>query len=208
MQVTLDGAPAAFGWSGAATLGDVMARAEAVCAASGRVVVGLAVDGASLDMSAREAWGDRALEPALALAIATVPLRDLLVSTLDELREHFPVMTDRLQVAAASAQTGREGQAMTALAEVMDLWMACLSVVGDAGAALGADLAAVPVGTERLSDRLARLQAAVAPLDEALRRKDLVLVGDLCAYELPPLVPQWEETVLALRALAAAPAAS
>lgn len=203
MHVTLDGSPAAFGWSGCATLGDLLARAEQACGSRGRLVVALDADGAGMDLAGRASWADRPLDGIRSLAFMTSTLGGLLVSTLDELNGHFPVLRQELEAAAEALRAGQEPRAMEALGKVVSLWEACLVVARDTSTALRVDPARVRVGEEALSDRVARLGAAIAPLDEALRRKDLVLVADLCAYEIPPLVGQWEEAVGVLRALAA-----
>jgi hypothetical protein len=202
MHVTLDGSPAAFGWSGCATLGELLARAEQACGSQGRVVTGLEADGVGLDLAARTFWTGRPLAEVQALSFTTEAVDPSLVATLDELKAHFPVLLRELEAAVEALRAGQEARAMEAMAGVAELWEACLAVAQGTVVALRVDLAQVRVGEEALSDRVARLGAAIAPLDEALRRKDLVLVADLCAYEIPPLVAQWEEAVGVLRALA------
>ncbi len=203
MRVTLDGSPAAFGWSGCATLGELLARAEQACGSQGREVTGLEADGAALDLADRAAWAGRSLEGVGALAFSTAAVDRSLLATLDELTAHFPTLRRELEAAAEALRAGQEARAMEAMAGVIELWAACLAVAQGTGAALRLDLSEVRVGQEALSDRVARLGATIAPLDEALRRRDLVLVADLCAYELPPLVAQWEEAVGVLRDLVA-----
>ena len=203
MHVTLDGSPAAFGWSGCATLGELLARAEQACGARGRVVTGLEADGAGLDLAARASWAGRPLAGLQALSFTTAEVDTSLAATLDELEAHFPALRRELETAAEALRAGQDARAMEALAGVVELWEACLAVAQGTSVALRLDLAQVRVGEEALSDRVARLGAAIAPLDEALRRKDLVLVADLCAYEIPPLVAQWEEAVGVLRDLVA-----
>ena len=196
MHLTLDGRPAAFGWSGCATLGDLARRAEEACAAGGRVLTALSADGKDLDLADRGAWSALTLADGPAeLVLRTTPLVQLLAETLDEMKVHFPALRRELQAVAEGLRGGREAEALASLGRVVSLWQACLAVASDAGAALGrsADHA----------DQLESLRAAVVPLDEALRRRDLALVADLCAYELPPVVDQWEAALEAWRALAA-----
>ena len=194
MHLTLDGRPAAFGWSGCATLGDLARRAEEACASGGRVLTALSADGQDLDLADRGAWSSRTLEGLGEMALVTTPLVQLLGETLDEMRVHFPALRQELRAVAEGLRGGREAEALASLGKVISLWQACLAVASDAGTALGrsADHA----------DQLEQLRAAIMPLDEALRRRDLVLVADLCAYELPPLVDRWEEVVTALRSAA------
>ncbi len=194
MHVTLDGRPAAFGWSGCATLGDLARRAEEVCASEGRVLTALSADAQALDLAERAAWSGRPLAGLGELALSTTPLIQLLAETLDEMKAHFPALRQELQAVAEGLRAGREAQALASLGKVVGLWEACLSVASDAGTALGR------AGDH--ADLLESLRAAILPLDEALRRRDLVLVADLCAYELPPLVDRWEELVSALRTAA------
>ena len=194
MRVTLDGRPAAFGWSGCATLGDLARRAEEACALQGQVLSSLRADGQELDLGDREPWASRPLAPGLEeVALGTMPLARLLAETLDEMKAHFPALRSELQAVAEGLRGGRETQALQSLGRVVALWQACLTVATDAGAVLGR--ATDPDGLEQL-------RAAILPLDEALRRRDLVLVADLCAYELPPLVDRWEELLGALRTAA------
>ena len=196
MHVTLDGQSAAFGWSGCATLGDLARRAEEACASRGQVLTGMHVDGKALDLSDRDAWAGLALDAGGELALSTTPLKRLLAETLDEMKAHFPILRRELEAVAEGLRGGQEAKALESLGRVVALWEACLAVASDAGSALGQ--------TPAHADLLESLRAALSPLDEALRRRDLVLVADLCAYELPPLVDRWEELVGALRAAAGA----
>lgn len=198
MRVTLDGAPAAFGWSGCATVGEVVARAGQALALQERVVSSMDLDGAPADLQDPSAWSSRPADAVGVLALGSAPLSGLILETLDELRSHFPPMRKELESAASSLRSGREAQALESLARIASLWEACLSVGRDVTAGL------VPEGDRTLEDQLERLRAAVAPLEEALRRKDYALVADLCAYELPSVVDQWEAAIASWRALAAA----
>ncbi|GEM_PF-5275509 len=196
MRVTLDGLPAAFGWSGCASLGDLARRAEEACFPQGQILTALTADGQELDLGDREPWTSRPLEGVEELALKTTRLARLLAETLDEMKQHFPALREELRKVAEGLRGGQEAKALESLGRVVTLWEACLAVASDAGAALGR--------TADHADQLEQLRGAILPLDEALRRRDLVLVADLCAYELPPLVDRWEEVLEALRVAAGA----
>ena len=200
LRVLLDDSPADFDCSGLLTLGDLLQRTEENV--PGRVVTGISADGEELDLAERPDWAGRRLEGLEPLAFQTAALPELVPEILEELQGHFPVLRETLERASEALRSGREGEAMEALGQVVVLWQVCLQVVGDATSALGVQLESVTVGAETLARRVERLRLAATPLEEALRRGDLVLVGDLCAYEMPPLVDQWEEAVQALRTLA------
>ena len=190
MHVTLDGTPAAFGWSGCATLGALLERAEAACRPQGLAIIGLTVGGEALDLADRPSWSSRDLHADAEVAIRTLSLRLLAEETLDELRAHLPALRRDLEAAASCLRSGKEKEALEALDRVATLWQGCLEGADSAASALGARAALEPL--------LERLRMAIGPLDEALRRRDLVLVADLCAYELPPLVDQWEQALKGL----------
>ena len=196
MRVTLDGTPAAFGWSGCATLGELTLRARQTCGEGGRALVRLCADGVEVDAADPRALA-RPLAGISELALETLPLARLVAETLEELETHFPLLRETLETAAVQLREGKEVQALESVRQATTLWQVSIDVSQEAAKALGG-------GDPGLADRLERLRAAMAPLDEALKRRDFVLVADLCAYELPPLVDQWAEAVAALRRDAAA----
>lgn len=197
MQVNLDGSPAAFGWSGLATVGEVVERADKALALKERVVSALEIDGEGADLSDPASWSSRPTDGVKVLDLSSRTLAALVVDTLDELKAHFPRLRDELKTAAAALRSGREAEALSALARAVALWEACLAVGRDVTRGFA------PEGDLSLQEQLEGLRAAIAPLEEALRRRDLALVADLCAYELPPVVDRWEEALAAWRDLAA-----
>jgi len=190
MIITLDGRPLPAASPPAATLQGLIHGVRETHA-GGRLIVSVRVNG-------QELLGPE-LGQALAGPISQADRVDLVSAerqdiVADALRELAAQMS---QAAAVSTQVGellaagRGPAAIERFGDFLRFWQTCRQAIAECGQVLGRDVTPERIGGRTIDEHLRELAGRLRELRDALEARDLVLLGDLVRYELPPLCDGW-----------------
>lgn len=199
MIVTLDGRRLDGGFPPGGTLSSLVEDVRSRQLGE-RLVVSVAVNG--------HRFGEDDLESGLAQTLAADDQVDLessgccevaaaaLRQAADELAQSCRTQE---QIAAALGGSGASG-AVRQIGELVRTWSGCSKVVAQCSRLLGRNLAEQEVEGRRAGEILNELIKKLSALRDALAARDMVVLGDLMRYELPPLCQAWRGVLLSLAA--------
>ncbi len=158
-----------------------------------RLVIAISFDGRRLG---DEELTDRLRQPLpenTQLALESSTPAQLVASVLQSLATGFadaagafPDIADRLAGDDAPAAIHEVGRSL-------ETWQTCYRALAQCGSLLQRDLLEGRCGDRSMSVYIAELTDKLNELRRALEARDVVLLGDLVRYELPPLAKQWQD---------------
>jgi hypothetical protein len=155
-----------------------------------RVVVEVAVDGATLTEQQLEAAGEQAVAGELRLTSAD-PVA-LAAGTLRQLDQQLDG-ADRLQTKAADLmQADQMREAMETFAQAIPMWLSVQRAVAQIGGLLDVQLADLDVDGVSGADLADRLLNQLQQVKELLAGQDSSGLADALKYEWPELTRQWQ----------------
>jgi hypothetical protein len=190
MKVLLDGNPLDIA-SDALEKDRILAEVRRACAAQGRVMQSLAVDGVPLE---EEAF--LVLEGGTVVEIATTPLRDLIRSSLDEAMAYLPRLTKGFGSIADHLEADDKNRGLSMLTDALEGVGWIVKVLANTHALLGAG------SDQDLPLFLGQLQQKLESLAGALEGSRFFEVAFQIREELLPALEALTPRVEALRALA------
>ena len=197
MRIIVNGErrPALESESAGLDAGALLERAGAALFREGRLVTGVALDGAVVTGQDREAWAART--DVAELRLATQTPRELLAGSLRVSREWLPPLRAELSGCAGRFRMGEDAGAIESLLRVVEGLRLLFSGAGQIqrlAAGLGGTVAlGLPAGL--LDDFHAQVPRLLDEIIQAQERRDWILLADLLEYDVVERLAQWEETV-------------
>jgi hypothetical protein len=197
MRIIVNGErrPALESESAGLDAGALLERAGAALFREGRLVTGVALDGADVTGQDREAWAART--DVAELRLATQTPRELLAGSLRVSREWLPPLRAELSGCAGRFRMGEDAGAIESLLRVVEGLRLLFSGAGQIqrlAAGLGGTVAlGLPAGL--LDDFHAQVPRLLDEIIQAQERRDWILLADLLEYDVVERLAQWEETV-------------
>jgi len=197
MRIIVNGErrPALESESAGLDAGASLERAGAALFREGRLVTGVALDGADVTGQDREAWAART--DVAELRLATQTPRELLAGSLRVSREWLPPLRAELSGCAGRFRMGEDAGAIESLLRVVEGLRLLFSGAGQIqrlAAGLGGTVAlGLPAGL--LDDFHAQVPRLLDEIIQAQERRDWILLADLLEYDVVERLAQWEETV-------------
>ena len=182
----------------ASSIGEAINTAAAEAEGRGRVIVEVVVDGEPWNeeqLASAELCAGRAQE----LRLVSADLIDLVQQTLADASEILAGADELQRAAAELLQADRRAEAMDKLAEALVVWRAVQTAVFKSSQALQLDLDNVRVGESTMSQSVTRLNEQLVTLRSALEANDPVALSDALLYEMPHVVAEWREALLAIQ---------
>ncbi len=194
MAILLDGQPVD---AAGPNLGAALEHAQQQLAESGRIVVEVIVDGASLDGDAIEQRLGEALGDAEVQLVSADPAEiaaDALVGVRDQLGEARVLQAE----AADLLQRDQPADGLQKVTESINAWLNTQQAVLQSATMLGVELDTFSVDGHDLTDSVNELAAHLKELKELITSGDIIGLADALAYEWPDITDRWDALLAAL----------
>lgn len=175
-----------------ATKAEILAEIRSDCAARGQVFDSLLVDGVALN---EEAF--LSLEGGSLVEVSTIPLRDLIKSSLEEAVRYLPRLIAGLRSVADSLEASEKTQALSILSDALEGVGWIIRIIADSHALLGAR----PDEGEILAGLLGDLQERLETLAQSLEEDRPFEAALQIREEIIPALEGLEPRVVALQSL-------
>jgi hypothetical protein len=198
MHVVIDGEPRE-GYANDGTVVETVGQIVETLRQEGRAVVALKVNGEQLTPEAlTDSFGDVPVADAL-LELTTRQLHELVIESLDQLREMLPELPEACRRLAEVFQSETPEMGYEPFEELARVWEAIKVRQRTVASAMDLDLQAVEVHGLAVAEHLRELNGFLVEAAQALRDGDTILLGDLLEYELAPRAELETELVAVLR---------
>ena len=195
MHVTIGEVEVDLSSSGVSTLGDLIEAVQDAATDKNEVIVGVVLNGETLNPDTQTAQQARELEPDDRIEFAVQDAWVLLTAALEETRSGLPELKEKLEQVAASLQAGSRQEAFSLFSECLMHWRQVVHLFQVSQACLGYDPKEIEVEGRSLDTLNEELLTTLQQTKEAMEHGDLVMLSDLIEYELANQLRQ-EETLL------------
>ena len=175
-------------------LGEVLTKASESLAVDGRVLVEVKIDGEVItgeDLDKHQASQIDQSE----IHLASADRKELAVTTLTQVREQLPRAGALHEQAAEELQADNPAEALTYIAESIEVWMMTQEAVLGSAGVVGLGLDEVKVNGEPMSGFTEELIQQLHGLKDLITSKDTVALADALAYEWPAVVLRWDQLI-------------
>lgn len=200
MEIQVNGAQTSLGPLAGETLGGLFERLNTHFDAEKCAVVGMKLDGASVDLAGQEGLWESPCASHRLLEVEVVPHFDLSRRTLSDLKEIITQSPGACIEAASLFQTGSPAEGLNRLDGIFQLWAVLFQSLSDAASFHHFRLADIKIGDRNLPELLSGLSDLIRRLQEAVKSRDYVTVADLLEYEMAEIVPGWIQALDAVLA--------
>lgn len=194
MQITLDGQPVTLE---GASLGDVLAAAQAHCEAQGRIVVEVQFNGRALVGTELEQAQAAQLTDASVALLSAKP-GELAAEALRGAAQLLDEARSAQGAAALHLQQDDVAEAMTHIGRAIEIWQQTQTAVLQVCQLLNLDLEQLPLADSTAMTQINRLLDQLKELRQLLQAADTVALADALAYEWPDTVDRWQSLLGAL----------
>ncbi len=190
MAITLDQKQVDTQSSPMATLADALNWAQDHMSGSGRIIVKVVVDGQELSgqeisQGASFSIQDRSVQ------FETANQKDLSLKLLGKMHALIQFLAAQHQSIAGNLEKGQQAIAMKQLGEVLTAWQQVHMAYSGLINMLKIDLSLLAVG-ERSGESLVQdFSNQLREISNALKNKDMVLLGDILQYEMDGAIQNW-----------------
>lgn len=191
MIVTLDGQRLDGNFTSATTLAELI-QSVRTDHAPGRLLTGVAVDGRALDADSIEVFLPQALTADAQIDFDSGEPVTVAAEAMRAIAVQIGVAGAAQADIATALDDGRVASGLAQLAEFIKMWQTVKTALQECATLLGQDLFTLVVGGQPLQDHLTDLVVQLTAVRDALDARDLVYLGDLVHYELPPLCQHWQ----------------
>lgn len=161
---------------------------------SGRLVVEVQLDGATLSSDQLQERADAAVAASEVRLYSADP-RELAIDALDQVRGRLAQVRDDQQAAADLLQQDKGVEAIQKVGACIAGWLQTQQAVTLAANLAGVDLNTLQVGGKPATQCMERLIEGLKSLKDALVHRDTVALADALAYEWPEQVDDWDRLV-------------
>ncbi len=154
--------------------------------------------------------GEPVLEPELTVRLAS-PIGDvqqidfesadpaaLSVSALREVAGELATARDELADIGKLLAAGKSDNAIEGFCGFLGAWRNSQQAIGQCGRLLQRDLTQEKVDERSIEEHLTELSLSLREMRDAFESRDMVLLSDLVAYEMPGLCDRWSEILVDL----------
>jgi hypothetical protein len=156
-----------------------------------RLVVSVAVDGHPLGDTELNASLQRPLAVTAQVDVESSEPAALATAALRDLAAEFADAGTRLAGIAERLNSADVAAAIRDVGAFVSLWQTCYRALPQCGGLLDRDLLMMDYDGRPLKAYLTELVDKLTDVRAALEARDLVMLGDLVRYELPPLTQTW-----------------
>mgnify|MGYP001355835868 FL=1 len=187
MRLLLDDQPCT---TTATTIGEAVAEAAEAAEKSGRLVIEVLVDGASLSEEDLQE-SDRLSNSASEVQLLTTTMNELLRETFFHASEALVDAGEVQKEAAELIQAGKQAEGMQSLFTALEAWGGIRDAVVKGLALADISPEEITVDGIALPDAIGRLQVRLGGLKEAMVEEDVSATCDCLLYDLPESTGEW-----------------
>lgn len=179
------------------TLAEALSAGVIHAESAGRVVVGVSLDGQTLDNQtlaegSPDLTGDE-------LVLLTEDPRELAAKSAEQAIEALEVAREIQAKVADAFDEGNSEKAMALLGEALEAWGAARRVVEYTCEMLGIDPGSLQTSGATGAEAIERLTDALTELKRAIPEQDTAVISDLARYDLAELAELWSEILQVIR---------
>jgi hypothetical protein len=123
-----------------------------------------------------------------AMILHSIDSPDIIVSTLQSLREHLDGEVQNIEEIAVAFQSGKDSEGASRLQRFIDFFFSYSRVCYQVAPVFGIELSEVVNGGISLLDRNRRIQDMLNETIEIMENQDYISLSDILEYEIRPLV--------------------
>lgn len=180
----------------AGSLRELLAAARDQLAPSGRVVVEVRVDGASITGAGLD--DDQPTPAASDIRVYSAKPAALVVGVLEDVRTGLAAAQEMQQQAAELLQQDDPAKAMDLVKQSIDGWLQAQQAVGQSAQLLQLDLEAIRIDEQSVLERMNELIASLTELKDNVVANDFVTLADALQYEWPEITQRWDAAIGAI----------
>lgn len=175
---------------------ELLAAVSSELAPSGRVVVEVRVDGASI--TGPQLDNDQPTADASDIRVYSAKPSDLVVGILEDVRNQLSASQTMQQQAAELLQQDEPAKAMDLVKESINGWLQAQQAVGQSAQLLQLDLQAIRIDDQSVMERMNELIASLVELKDIVVANDFVTLADALQYEWPEITERWNTAIGAI----------
>lgn len=196
MELYVNGTAVDNQLEGEKTIGDVFRSFEAYCEDNKAAVVGIAIDGKTIDADGFDSAAEQPLESGTKIDFEVVTQAQLDAS-LKKIASALDALIPRIEGISVSLQSGHGKDASKAILELSDC-MGELSRAAMFVTLFPNEYKAIIAGDKSLSALFKEINPILSDFADAFKDGDTVTVGDLAEYEICPRLQMLSETLEAI----------
>lgn len=191
MIVTMDGQRVDAEFAPGSTLHAVIGQARRGLDA-GRLVVGVARNGRALLDDDLTAALPKPVEPGEQIDLVSGGCAEVVSDALRGVSSEIARATREHEGISRDLAGGRVAEALERFEGSLRAWRACQQALVESAELLSVDVAELRFEGRPLREHAEELARVLCELRDGIAARDFVLVGDLIAYEMPPLAELWQ----------------
>ena len=153
-------------------------------AGDGKVILQISADDVPLTPENSEKLMAKAVAETDILSVTTVSSQQKIVDLLTALHEHIPVLTANLRSVAVSLRVGDDPKTFDLFARCLEMWRWNMEAFRELEQLLHVDYQTLVAGKQTIALTLKEMVTFLDQCENAFRKKDMVTVADIIAYEL------------------------
>lgn len=186
MKIFINGQEADITLDSEKNLGDVLTSFESECAKNKATTVNIVVDGEEVSADAFDTFTQKPVEAISTLELTTITEDDVLLSFKD-IATRFGELIEDMKLISLQFQNGQDKKALvtvTQLADTVDYFCKATAL----STLFPEKFADMNIDGVAIQDFFGDFMAILTDFEEAFKKSDSVMLGDLAEYEITPRI--------------------